>query len=122
MPRGYEVSAVRDREVSTLVGIGGGERRAAPCLGVKALMLAMLEDAIRAYLGPAGPSREEAALWITDPRHRWVFSFAVVCEVLGLEPSAVRMAVRRMHGHCAERPPIGLAAAARTAAGTRGCG
>jgi hypothetical protein len=106
--RGYEVAVAHDGDPAALVGVGGGERQATPYLGVKALMLAILEDAIRAYLGPPGPSREEAAFWITDPRHRWVFSFSVVCEVLGLEPSAVRRAVRRMNAPSAVRPPFAL--------------
>jgi len=77
-------------------GVGGGESRAAPCIGIKALMLAMLEDAMRAYLGPEDRERHEAALWMASGRSQWVFSFAVVCETLGLEPSAVRAAVVRM--------------------------
>src|SRR5262249_44137055 len=71
-------------------------------------MLAILEDAIRAYLGPVPRSQEEAALWIADSRSRWVFSFPVVCETLGLEPSAVRTAVRRMHDRYAMAPPLRL--------------
>ncbi len=79
-----------------LPGDGGGEPRSAPCIGIKALMLAMLEDAMRAYLGPEDRERDEAALWMASGRSHWVFSFGVVCETLGLEPSAVRAAVVRM--------------------------
>lgn len=104
--RGMEFAVAYDSEVAELVGIGGGARRAAPCLGVRALMLAMLEDAIRAYLGPAGPDRDEAAQWITDLRGRWVFSFSVVCESLGLEPTAVRVAVGRMDARPGARPAV----------------
>jgi hypothetical protein len=85
-----------DMEVAALVGVGGGEAPCAPFLGVKALMLAILEDALRAYMGPVPSSHEEAAMWIGDARDRGVFSFAVVCETLGLEPGAVRAALRRM--------------------------
>ena len=97
-----------DPEVAALVGVGGGEQQSARLLGVKALMLAVLEDAIRAYLGPVPRCRAEADLWIADSRSRWVFSFPVVCETLGLEPSAVRRALRRMDGGCAVAPPIGI--------------
>src|SRR5262245_25327722 len=94
----WAITTPNDIEVAGLVGVGGGEHQGRPFLGVKALMLAVLDDAIRAYLGPVQQSREEAELWMTDGRSRWVFSFPVVCETLGLEPAAVRQAVRRMHG------------------------
>jgi len=107
-PQLWTRAAALDSEAAALVGIGGGEHSGTPFLGVKALMLAILEDAIRAYLGPVPRSQEEAALWIADSRSRWVFSFPVVCETLGLEPSAVRSAVRRMHGRYAMAPPLRL--------------
>jgi len=86
---GYErhtwmMAEAGDAETAALVGVGGGQPPDAPFLGVKALMLAILEDAIRAYLGEVPRCREEAALWIADSRSRWVFSFPVVCETLGL--------------------------------------
>lgn len=90
-----------DPELSALIGIGGGKSPAAPVVGVKALMLALLEDAIRAYLGPVDRNHEEAALWIANSRRGWVFAFPVVCETLGLEPSAVRVALRRLHARSA---------------------
>lgn len=88
-----------DGDVAALLGVGGGETRAVPFSGVRALMLAMLEDAVRAYLGPLPRQRAEAEGWIDSGRSRWVFSFATVCETLGLEPSAVRGALRRMRDH-----------------------
>jgi len=109
-----------DPELAALIGVCGGVCGGGPFLGVKALMLALLEDAIRAYLGPVDRNREEAALWMADSRRRWVFAFPVVCETLGLEPSAVRAAVRRLHA----RSPRVLAASrsrpnARRNAGVR---
>jgi len=93
-------------EIGELIGVGGGERVGAPFLGVKALMLAILEDGMRAYLGPIGRSHDEAAAWITDPRSHWLFSFPVVCETLGLEPAAVRAAVCGLRGRLPlMRPP-----------------
>jgi hypothetical protein len=85
-----------DGEVAALLGIGGGERRGVPLFGVRGLMLAMLEDAVRSYLGALPRCREEAEAWIDSGQQRWVFSFATVCETLGLEPAAVRTALRRM--------------------------
>jgi hypothetical protein len=105
----YRAAArVGDAEIAALVGVGGGERHGAPYRGVKALMLALLEDAIRAYLGPVPQRREEAAFWLHDSRRHWVFSFSVVCESLGLEPSAVRAAVRRMANRAAVIRPSAL--------------
>ena len=40
-----------DGEVAALLGICGGDGRGLPLSGVRGLMLAMLEDAVRAYLG-----------------------------------------------------------------------
>jgi len=90
-----------DGEVAAMLGIGGGESRCLPFVGVKGLMLAMLEDALRAYLGPLPRRHGEAAAWIDSRQSRWVFSFTTVCETLGLEPSAVRGALRRMRASSA---------------------
>ena len=95
-----------DGEVAALLGIGGGEARAVPFVGIKGLMLAMLEDALRAYLGSLPRGREEAAAWIDSRQSRWVFSFTTVCETLGLEPAAVRAAVRRMRERGGPLRPI----------------
>ena len=83
-------------DLASLVGIGGGESRAAPYTGTKALMLAVLEDAIRSYLSPEARTRGEAETWVQSRQRRSVFSFVVVCETLGLEPKAVRAALRRL--------------------------
>ncbi len=86
-----------DGEVAALLGIGGGEAQGVPLSGVRGLMLAMLEDAVRAYLGSEQRCSEEAEAWIESHQCVWVFSFATVCETLGLEPPAVRAALRRLH-------------------------
>jgi len=85
-----------DGEVAALLGICGGDGRGLPLSGVRGLMLAMLEDAVRAYLGSLPRCREEAEAWIESRTSLWVFSFSTVCETLGLEPPAVRVALRRM--------------------------
>ena len=83
-------------DLASLIGIGGGESRSAPYTGTKALMLAVLEDAIRSYLSPEPRARGEAETWVLSRQRRSVFSFIVVCETLGLEPKAVRTALRRL--------------------------
>jgi hypothetical protein len=76
--------------------ISGGETRVGQYTGTKALMLAVLEDAIRCVLGSRSVARAEAECWFYSPRDNWPFSFTVVCHTLGLDPNAVRGALRRM--------------------------
>lgn len=78
--------------------VTGGESRTGQLTGTKALMMAVLEDGIRCYLGGARLIAQEAEFWIfsTPPRLRSPFSFVVICEVLGLDPSAVRVTLKRM--------------------------
>lgn len=64
--------------------------------GLKALMVAVLEDGIRHYLGRNPRLRNEAECWILAGHRSGPFSFSAVCDVLGLDPAAVRDAVRRM--------------------------
>jgi hypothetical protein len=73
-----------------------GEPPGAPQGGVKLLMLAVLEDGIRSYLGSEVRARTEAECWVESPAGGSPFAFRVVCESLGLEPSAVRAALRRL--------------------------
>ena len=82
--------------LNALIGLGGGESRCEPYSGPKALMLAILEDAIRTFLSKEARAREEAESWIFGRHPPSVFSFTVVCETLGLEPKAVRLAMRRL--------------------------
>ena len=93
-----------------LASLGGGEPRGAPeYTGTKALMLAVLEDAINSYIHDKGRVRAEAEDWVATPQRRSPFSFVVVCETLGLEPQAVRTALRRKREiraiprHCSRR-------------------
>jgi hypothetical protein len=95
-----------DREATVKVGLepdvlseplSGGEYRAAPYSGTKALMFAVLEDGIRSYLSCKDRLHEEAERWIHGRQHRSVFSFVVICETLGLEPTALAQELRRLH-------------------------
>lgn len=91
---GREVGDFED--LLRLTSLGGGEPRSAQYTGTKALMLAILEDGVRSYLSPAARVRSEAEFWVRSGRNRSPFSFPVVCETLGLEPSAVRIALERL--------------------------
>jgi hypothetical protein len=96
-PLGREVGVGDfDLDFLRLTSLGGGESRSAQYTGTKALMLAILEDGIRSYLSPVARIRNEAEYWVKTGRQRSPFCFTVVCETLGLEPDAVRIALERM--------------------------
>jgi len=75
--------------------LGGGEPHTGHYTGTKALMLAVLAEGIRDYCSRQGRLREDAEQWVQSDR-RSAFSFSVICEVLGLEPTAVRRALPRL--------------------------
>lgn len=83
------------------------KQRATDAAGIRALMLAVLEDGIRSYCAGTGRAREEAERWIWTHDRTSPFSFAVVCEVLGLDPSAVRKALGRLQPGGRVRPNAG---------------
>jgi hypothetical protein len=64
--------------------------------GMRALMLAVLEDAIQQLSSSVGNRRAAAERWIMSSERHYVFSFAVICETLALEPSAVRRSLIRL--------------------------
>ena len=76
--------------------LGGGEPRTAALSGIRGLLLAVLEDGIRSYLSPVHDIRTEAEYWVGSRRARSPFCFVVICETLGLEPTAVRHALARL--------------------------
>jgi hypothetical protein len=82
-------------DLELLATLGGGESRGSDYTGTKALMLAILEDGVRAYLGATPRLRAEAEIWVDNPQRHWIFSFDVICETLGLEPESVRTVLLR---------------------------
>lgn len=63
--------------------------------GVRAMLLAVLEDAIRTFLGQSPKeirAQTEAAHWVRSNERKYA-SFITICELFGLEPSAVRKAL-----------------------------
>ena len=83
-------------EVRRCGRIGGGEPSIQAHSGTMGLMLAVLEDGIRAYLSENKRTRDEAEFWMSSNRDNWPFSFTSICRTLALEPSAVRRALLRM--------------------------
>ena len=75
-----------------------GARCAGDTSGACALMLAILEDAMRCI--ERGRRRRhartreraaEAEAWIRSDRREWLFSFASICDVLGFDADALRV-------------------------------
>ena len=63
------------------------------------LMLAVLEDAVRCYLGTSRRARDrggmsEAEKWLEDRNGAWLYSFESVCAVLDIHAEALRRALR----------------------------
>lgn len=88
-----DATAKDEEDIRSLIGIGGGERGAAQLEnGTKALMCAVLEGSIREFLGPNPRHRAQAEAWFRANGYT-PFSFPSVCDVLGLEPDAVRKAL-----------------------------
>jgi hypothetical protein len=70
----------------------------------KALLMAILEDAIHCYRkyraarDRAGRERfRETEQWIMEEGDDWLFSFRNVCELLGLDPQFIRRGVRELN-------------------------
>ena len=82
--------------LSPLDLVSAGEPRWGTHTGIKALMLAVLQEGIRNYLGSRPRLRSEAACWIASVSRSSPFAFCTVCETLGLEPGAVRIALQRL--------------------------
>lgn len=67
-----------------------------PGAGERALMRAVLEDAIQCLAGAIGPVRErsqlavEARAWVDASDSRWAFSFENVCDTLGFDAGTLR--------------------------------
>ena len=74
----------------------GGESREGHLTGTRALMLAVLEDAIRSYLGSTPLLAADAECWFMSSQRHSPFSFLVICEVLDLDASAVRKTILQM--------------------------
>ncbi len=88
-------------------GVGAPER---------ALMRAMLQDAVLCLLGEAAPADErtrlaaDARYWVESCSREWVFSFESVCDALGIDPDYARRNLLRLAAH--QRPADAASGAA----------
>ena len=74
--------------------------------GVKNLMIAVLEDGIRCFLGKREEDRLEAEEWMTSEDEGFVFDFKTLCVTLDLDPIAVHeslVALRERQGYVPAR-------------------
>jgi hypothetical protein len=86
------------------------DRRAQTLEPERALMLAILEDAVccfqQHHLARCGNSKrvfEEAQRWFFKASDDWVFSFENICAVLGLDPQYIRGGLARWKGREASK-------------------
>jgi hypothetical protein len=102
-----DATTTDEEDIRSLIGVGGGERGTAALEnGTKALMCAVLEGSIREYLGPNVRHRAQAEAWFRTTGHS-PFSFPSVCDVLGLEPDAVRKALNSMRARSTSPSVLG---------------
>jgi len=83
-----------------------GARCNADTSGVRALMLAILEDAMRCVergrgrrYGRTRRQAAEAGRWLRSDCRAWLFSFASICDVLGIDADAFRIRLLADGGH-----------------------
>lgn len=80
----------------------GGQRDNGVGAPERALMRAMLQDAVLCLLGEAAPANdrprlaEEARQWILSRSRAWIFSFESVCDALAIDADYARRALLRM--------------------------
>lgn len=81
-------------------------RRADPACGERRLLLAVLEDGIRAFLKNARAThgrplnlRREAFLWLTMDDQSDVFAYEQICEALGIDADRLRQRVLSEAAH-----------------------
>jgi hypothetical protein len=87
-------------------------QRSSAWTGEQRLIAAILEDAVAVASKPQVPKSSKARQvlretlrWIRSNDRTWMFSFLRICEMLDLDPSAVRRGIRIMRGE--EAPAVG---------------
>ena len=85
-------------------------QRGAAWTGEQRLMAAILEDAVAVCCKPNPPKTSkgrtvlrEGLRWLRSNDRKWTFSFLRICEMLDLDPTAIRRGVRIRRGE--EQPP-----------------
>lgn len=68
-------------------------------LPTRQLMLAILFDAVQAYLNSVGRSFNDARNWIFKNDENYIFSYVGVCVELGIDPGYLREGISRRVGN-----------------------
>jgi hypothetical protein len=111
-----------------LEALVGGRRDGGVGAPERALMQAILQDAILCLLGDAGPGKErdrlaaDARYWIELRSRAWIFSFESVCDALDIDPDYARTHLLRMADKrgVAKSSPSGSEPAPRDGCSLRG--
>jgi hypothetical protein len=77
------------------------------------LMVAILEDAVRAYRSQAargGTDFDEAEDWIENPDGTYIFSFKSICEMADLDADYLRRGLRAWKARALAQPVVELGA------------
>ena len=88
-------------------------QRSAAWTGEQRLMAAILEDAIAICCKPNPPTTSKARTvlreslrWVRSNDRRWIFSFLRICEMLDMDPGAIRRGIRIRRGEEVEARPM----------------
>ena len=80
----------------------GGQRDGGVGAPERALMRAMLQDAVLCLVGEAAPANEKTRLaadaryWVTSRSRAWLFAFENVCDALGIDAGFARAHLLRL--------------------------
>ncbi|HKA28316.1 MAG TPA: hypothetical protein VKH82_02995 [Candidatus Binatia bacterium] len=90
-------------------------QRSSAWTGEQRLMAAILDDAIAICCKPNPPTTSkgrtllrETLRWVRSNDRRWIFSFFRICEMLDVDPSAIRRGIRIRRGEEVEATPLSV--------------
>jgi hypothetical protein len=90
-------------------------QRTAARTGEQRLIAAILEDAIAICCKPNPPKTSkgrtvlrESLRWVRSNDRKWLFSFLRICEMLDVDPGAIRRGIRIRRGEEVEAKPMSV--------------
>jgi hypothetical protein len=90
-------------------------QRSAARTGEQRLIAAILEDAIAICCKPNPPKTSkgrtvlrESLRWVRSNDRKWLFSFLRICEMLDVDPGAIRRGIRIRRGEEVEAKPMSV--------------
>lgn len=94
-------TALRDSVTNPSATAALEDMNGKPASGERALMRAVLQDAILCLRGQVGSGRErerlktQAILWVTSTSRKWPFAFESLCDTLGFDVECLRQRLLR---------------------------